>query len=221
MKWLKQLANMTQPLTLIRFLLTFPFTLVYITLLTACESVPISEPDTIGHVTKASGFPVVNRHNQEYILARRSDIYPADIFDTDEKSMVEMTFADSSVITLSRKSHLVLHHFDEAGDSHSMDLNLTKGAIRARLPHHRELELRTPLGYAKLSGGEFLARIVNNTLEVVMLDGRSLIVGNRSGEVILDRPGLGTTVIAGSAPQSTYLWSNRKLRQVEETTLIP
>ncbi len=211
------LAEMIPQKTLTNNLLT----LACIILLTACESLPESEPDTIGHVTNAAGFPVVNRNNQEYILARQSDIYPADIFDTDEKSMVEMTFADSATITLSTKSHLVLHHFDGGGDLHSMDLNLTKGTLRARLPHHLQLELRTPLGYARLSGGEFLARIVNNTLEVVMLDGRSLIVGNRSGEVILDKPGLGTTVIAGSAPQSTYLWSSHKLRQVEETIIIP
>ena len=187
-----------------------------------CESVEMIDPVTIGYVTNSLGFPVVTRDNHRYILARQSRIYPADIFDTDESSMIEIAFLDQTIITIARKSHVVLHNYLGDAKSSSMDLNLGKGAIHADLNSRCELELRTPIAVARLQGGISYASSVSNTMEIVMLQSGSMEVSNDNGEVEISSAGYGTTVIAGSAPQTPYAWTERKLsRTTEVITVTP
>jgi hypothetical protein len=189
-------------------------------LLTGCESVEIIEPVTIGYVSNSLGFPVVNRNNHQYILARQSRIYPADIFDTDGSSMIEISLLDQTMITIAKKSHVVLHNYLGDDKSSSMDLNLGKGAIRAELCARCELELRTPIAVAHLQGGISYARSVSNTMEIVMLKSGSMEVSNDNGEVEIRTAGHGTTVISGSAPQAPYAWTERRLRRATQVTTV-
>jgi hypothetical protein len=191
-------------------------------LITACESVEISDPVTIGTVSNSLGFPVVTRDHHRYILARQSRIYPADIFDTDGSSMIEMTFLDQTIITIARKSHVVLHNYQGDAKSSAMDLNLGKGAIRADLSSGCELELRTPIAMARLQGGMSYASSVSNTMEIVMHQSGNMEVSNDNGEVEISTAGYGATVLAGSAPQAPYKWTERRLsRTTEVTTVTP
>jgi hypothetical protein len=191
-------------------------------LLTGCQSVEIIEPVAIGYVSNSLGFPVVNRNNHRYILARQSQIYPADIFDTDGSSMIEMTLLDQTIITIAKNSHVVLHNYLGDDNSSSMDLNLGKGAIRADLNARCELELRTPIAVAHLQGGISYAGSVSNTMEIVMLKSGSMEVNNDNGEVEIRTAGYGTTVISGSAPQAPYAWTERRLlRATQATTVQP
>jgi hypothetical protein len=189
-------------------------------LITGCESVEIVDPVTIGYVSNSLGFPVVTRDNHQYILARQSRIYPADIFDTDGSSMIEMTLLDQTTITIARKSHVVLHNYLGNAKSSAMDLNLGKGAIRADLNPGCELELRTPIAVARLQGGISYASSVSNTMEIVMLQSGSMEVSNDNGEVEISSAGYGTTVIAGSAPQTPYAWTERRLSRTTEVTTV-
>ena len=189
-------------------------------LLTGCESVEIIEPVTIGYVSNSLGFPVVNRNNHRYILARQSRIYPADIFDTDGSSMIEITLLDQTMITIAKKSHVVLHSYLGDDNSSSMDLNLGRGAIRADLNPGCEMELRTPIAVAHLQGGTSYARTVSNTMEIVILKSGSMAVSNDNGEVAIRTEGYGTTVIAGSAPQSPYAWTERRMRRATQVTTV-
>lgn len=189
-------------------------------LLTGCESVEIIEPVTIGYVSSSLGFPVVSRNNRRYILARQSLIYPADIFDTDGSSMIEITLLDQTIITIAKKSHVVLHNYLGDDNSSSMDLNLGKGAIRADLNSGCEMELRTPIAVAHLQGGILYARSVSNTLEIVMLKSGSMEVSNDNGEVEIGTAGYGTTVISGSAPREPYAWTERRLRRATQVTTV-
>lgn len=191
-----------------------------IVILGGCQSRVIHEPVPIGYVSESLGFPVVNRNNRQYILARQSRIYTSDIFDTDATSMVEVTFLDESVITIARKSHLVLHQYLSDSDSTSMNLNLTKGTIRAVLNSRSELIIGTPLASVQLSGGGSFARFAANTLEIVMLGNGKLQVSNDDGDVAINRPNYGTTVIAGSAPRSPVLWTQSRLRKAFQVTNI-
>jgi hypothetical protein len=186
-----------------------------------CESVEMIDPVTIGYVSNSLGFPSVTRDNHRYILARQSRIYPADIFDTDGSSMIEITFLDQSIITIARTSHVVLHKYVGDAKSSAMDLNLGKGAIRADLSSGCELELRTPIAVARLQGGMSYASSASNTMEMVMLRSGKMEVSNDNGEVEISTAGYGATVIAGSAPQAPYGWTERRLSRTTEVTTVP
>lgn len=212
---------MLPPVKISRFLILDKFLLLGILLLVGCQSEQkSSEPVSIGYVSDSLGFPMVNRNNQKYILARQSRIYPADIFDTDESSMIEITFSDESTITITQKSHLVLHNYANGNKSSSMDLNLTKGSMRADLKSKMRLKLHTPLAVVRLKGGSSYARFASNALEIVMLESGNMKVSNDDGEVAINTKSYGTTVVAGSAPQTPYFWSDRRLRRVILATTV-
>ncbi len=189
-------------------------------LLGGCQSAMISEPVTIGYVSNSLGFPVVNRNNHQYILARQSLIYPTDVFDTDGSSMIEITLLDGTLITIAKKSHVVLHNFVGDENSSFMDLNIAKGAMRAELNSNCKLELRTALAVVHLEGGSSYARYVSNRLEIVMLESGNMEVSNDDGEVVVETASYGTTVFAGSAPQAPSLWTERRLNRAIQSTTV-
>ena len=192
-------------------------------LLMGCQSEQvISEPLVIGYVTNSQGFPVVNRNNQKYILARQSKIYLADIFDTNKSSKVEISLLDNTIITLGQRSHSVLHRFVQDDDSSSTRLTLTKGTLLTKMDNPGSLELQTPLAVIQLQGANIYARFAASMLEVALTNDGTMVVSNDDGQVTIDTANLGTTVIAGSAPQTPYSWTLRKLQRViEEITIQP
>ncbi len=190
-------------------------------LLMGCQSEQvISEPFAIGYVTSSQGFPVVNRNNQKYILARQSKIYTADIFDTNKLSKVEISLLDNTIITLGQRSHFVLHHFIQNDDSSSTRLTLTKGTLLTKMDDPGSLELQTPLAVIQLRGADIYASFAANMLEVAMTNDGTMVVSNDDGEVTINAANFGTTVIAGSAPQTPYSWTLRKLQRVIEEIAI-
>lgn len=192
-------------------------------LLMGCQSEQvISEPLVIGYVTNSQGFPVVNRNNQKYILARQSKIYAADIFDTNKLAKVEISLLDNTIITLGQRSHFVLHRFVQDDDSSSTRLTLTKGTLLTKMDNQGSLELQTPVAVIQLQGANIYASYAANMLEITMANDGTMVVSNDDGEVTIDAANLGTTVIAGSAPQTPYSWTLRKLQRViEEITIQP
>ena len=134
--------------------------------------------------------------------------------------MIEITFLDQTKITIARKSHVVLHNYLGDAKSSTMDLNLGTGAIRAHLSAGCELELRTPIAAARLQGGMSYASSASNTMEIVMLQSGNMEVSNDNGEVEIRTAGYGVTVIAGSAPQAPYEWTERRLSRTTEVTTV-
>ncbi len=183
-------------------------------LIVSCQTPEeLTEPMVIGQVSSSVGYPVVNRNNQKYILARKSTIYPSDIFDTDETSMVRMTLLDGTSITIGPHSHLMLQNFTPQTETVA---TLTKGVLLIRTAEKNQLALRTPLALVRLNAGELYAGFAANTLEVTLLADGNMTTSNDDGAVTINASGLGTTVIAGSAPQSPYAWSISRMQKALE-----
>jgi|TARA_B100001964_G_scaffold244474_1_gene326063 hypothetical protein len=186
-----------------------------------CQTTSVtSEPPVIGYVTRTEGFPVVNRNNQEYILARQSKIYEDDIFDTNKSSKLEISLADNTVISLGLRSHLVLHRFLMKENLSSTRLTLTKGALLTKMTRPASLELQTPLAAIRLQEAGVYASFMANRLEAVMTSPGNMVVSNDDGEAVASAAGFGTTVIAGSAPQAPLSWTPRRLQRVLRETTV-
>jgi len=182
-------------------------------ILSGCQSEPILEPESIGQVSRSVGFPVVNRNNQKYILAPQSIIYASDIFDTDDSSMIEILLQNNTIIIAGKRSHFSLHDHILTGDYSATSLTLTKGTIRAITNSKGSLELKTPLAVAQLESGDMYASFRSNTLEIMVAERGTVTVSNDDGDVSINTPRSGTTVIAGSAPQVPYELSRSKLER--------
>ena len=101
---------------------------------------------------------------------------------------------------------------------------LAKGAFRAvtgfmtKRPHR--FEVKTGLATIGVRGTDFWGGfgLTENGLDVVMLSGKGVYVTNNQGETVeLSSSGLGTTVMAASAPTTPKKWDDEKVAKAVST----
>ncbi len=194
-------------------------------LLTACTAKPLRITDDIGMVTVSSGFPSVMRHNQTYMLANESTIYPDDILDTDEDSKIQIRLVDGTLVSLGSNSHIVFHSFeyDQYKIWANIDVTFTGGAIRVTRPGYDgsgQILIATPLAAIASNSDDFWAGFVfaGRTLGITMFSGGPIAVSNRDGSTELTRPGNGVKVAAGAAPQAPQAWESGMIETATKST---
>jgi hypothetical protein len=103
---------------------------------------------------------------------------------------------------------------------------LAKGAFRSitgfMTKRQHRFEVQTATATLGVRGTDFWGGygLTENGLDVVMLEGHGVYVKNAFGQLELDQPGLGTTVLTGSAPAPAAAWSEAK-RQKAFATVTP
>lgn len=211
---------------LLRHVKTYAVLIIHVSLLTACATQPSSDPQHIGIVTTWHGLPSVTRNGKVYLLATQSRIYPGDIVKNDGTSQVSIHMIDDTQIILGRETHFVFHEYDfEPGSFFpTARMTFTSGRIRARTENvtrawFGQFEIQTPLATIRPETVDFWAEVTrDNRLEVVMLEGKQVQVGNDHGAVQIKRQQFGTSVRAGSAPKAPKSWSERALDSIRSST---
>ncbi len=197
--------------------------------LQGCLTRTVFEPDKLGTVTHAIGFPSVSRNSQTYILDRESIIYRGDIVNTDENSRIQIGLADGTVLSLGSNSHLVLHTYriKEGKPFASIVTAFTRGAIRITRQGDdidEAVVLTTPLATVWSKGQDVWAGYLlddqSRSLDVSMLAGRQVRVSNRDGTSILNQAGYGIKVTTGAAPRGPRVWDTGVTEQALNSTAI-
>ena len=177
------------------------------------------QPEFIGTVTRTKGTPTIVRRNANYLIGVESRIYQGDIIQTDDQSGARIQMIDSSIIQLGKDSHLVIHSFSyrPGADKARSRLTFTSGALeieaaKAQKPVSAEIRIETPLANIRTHGAGFRGQFLlgDKQLEVLFLKGKGVEVSNDQGDVNIDIPGFGTTVIAGGTPQVPVEWTSEK-----------
>lgn len=210
-----------------RHVKTHAVLIIHVFLLTACATQPPSDPQHIGIVTTWHGLPSVKRNGRTYLLSTQSRIYPGDIVKNDETSQVNIHMIDDTQIILGPESHFVFHEYDfEPGSFFpTVRMTFTSGRIRTRTENvtrawFGQFEIQTPLATIRPKNADFWAELASkdNTLEVIMLEGKGMQVANDHGAVRIKRQHFGTSVRAGSAPKTPNRWSERVLDTIRKST---
>jgi len=198
--------------------------------LTSCQnSKNAMTPVVIGTVTASEGFPNVVRLNQTYILDKQARIYEGDIVTTDSKSRLNIIMIDGSALSFGTSTKFVFHQYARRGINSRIDAKLafTTGTFRARTSGADQLvepkfEIRTPLAVIDARHADFWGGFLfsDKDLDVTLIKGDSIDVANSHGSVEITTAEYGTTIQAGSAPQSENRWSQRKLDQALKSTLF-
>lgn len=212
---------------LLRHVKTHAVLIIHVLLLTACATQPPSDPQHIGIVTTWHGLPSVTRNGKTYLLSNQSRIYPGDIVKNDGTSQVNIHMIDDTQIILGGESHFVFHEYDFVPGSFFPTARMTfaSGRMRARTENvtrawFGQFKIQTPLATIQPDTADFWAEVTSkdNRLEVIMLEGKQVQVGNDHGSVQIKRQQFGTTVRAGSAPKTPQIWSKRALDSIRKST---
>jgi hypothetical protein len=176
-------------------------------------------------VTSVSGSVTIERYGQVFDAGTDIVVCKGDKYITDSASIIQLTLRDGSVITVGKDSEFTFTEYKIYKDKPNLALfELAKGAFRAvtgfmtKRPHR--YEVKTALATIGVRGTDFWGGfgLTENGLDVVMLSGKGVYVTNNQGETVeLDAEGLGTTVIAQSAPSGPKKWGDAKVAKAVAT----
>ncbi len=179
----------------------------------------------VGNVEKVDGDAVLIRNGQSFRLGTDMLICNGDRYQTAANSVASLKLRDGSIITVGKDSDFAINDYHiYKGKPNNASFELVKGAFRSvtgfitKRPHR--YEVKTALATIGIRGTDFWGGfgLTENGLDVVMLEGHGVYVIDPEGnKVELDKPGLGTTVIAGQPPTAPKAWSAAKVEKAVST----
>jgi len=172
-----------------------------------------------GYVSAVRGdVYAVSRDGVARTLRVKSRIFVGEHIITEAGGRVNIVFRDDSVLSLGQGSHgkLTKYGWSEISQRGEFELKVEEGVFRvigAKLTKTSPERFRTltPAATIGIRGSAYAGRVFGNQLEVVMTSGKGIDVSNESGRVALLLPGMGTQVVAGTAPLSPRLYSSEEL----------
>lgn len=190
-------------------------------ILTCALSVNAQE---IGKVIIAKKQVLVERHNQQIDVKRRSPLFKHDVVKTGEGAKAQFRLADGTVFSLGEQSELLIAEYLFSEEKSNAAFELTKGVFRAvtgAITNRDDPEFRvnTPVGSIGIRGTDFWGGYLDeDKVDVLLVSGdKAIIVTNQFGQVELTEPGQGTTIVPGKAPSPPKLWSDLKVQRAVAT----
>ncbi|MFZ4623904.1 MAG: FecR family protein [Rhodoferax sp.] len=200
----------------------------WVLLLGACLSlvcgVARAEQVTAGYVTRLNGEVLLVTDAKWNTLLLGNGLFLGSRIITGANARLEARMRDGSVLTLGERTEFVIEQvMGTKSEARGSSFSLLKGAFRAitgKPADNRSAppwQVRTPVAIigvrgTELWGGLNLLGAGDDTLDVVMLEGRGVYVENSSGQTELAQIGAGTTVSGtGVAPGKMVVWGDKKL----------
>lgn len=173
----------------------------------------LAKGSSAGTVTRLRGDATADLNGETRNLAANAIIEMGDRLHTGPGARLEVTFVDGTVLTLGERADFTIDALS-VGPTSGMELfTRTAGAIRlvggdiAKLPQHK-IEVASNVGTIGIRGTDVWGGTIKpgSLLDVFLIEGK-VVVRNRAGTVVLDKPGLGTSITtAGGKPQAPTQW---------------
>lgn len=185
-------------------------------------SLPAMAAGHVGSITRIQARASVN--GTPATLA--TPIHSGDIISTTTDGRVEVTFLDDSRLTVGGGSWLTVDSYTySSGDKPGEALlRLAKGAFRMITSavvdaNPDRFNIVTPLAAIGIRGTDFWGGFLQpDELDVIMLEGRGVVVTSKGGSRLIPAAGLGLTVFDSSqAPDPPTTWSDEKLSRAFST----
>lgn len=184
----------------------------------------MAAPCRVGEVVRLVGEVTVMRPARQFTPVTGMKICMGDRFVTGAASIAELRLRDGSLITVGKGSDFTIREYRIYREKPNVALfDLAQGAFRSvtgfitRRAHR--YEVRTAVATIGVRGTDFWGGygLTENGLDVLMLEGKGVYVQTEGGTVELDKPGLGTTVVAGGAPSAPKTWGQEKVQRAVST----
>jgi hypothetical protein len=192
--------------------------LIVIAVLLALPSGKAAAQEAIGTVSRIQGEASGIVGGTTLPLSPNASVFHDEVLSTGEAARLEVTFTDSTRLTLGEKATLTLgtYVFNPAARRRTIRFALV-GAVRfvsgklSKLVSSR-VSLTTPVASVGIRGTDFFAGPIDDqALGVLLIEG-AVSVSNAAGQRLLSRPGQGTNIAApGAPPGPVRVWPQAKV----------
>lgn len=190
------------------------FEIVLVAALAAFLSAEAANAASVGTVTRLRGEATAVTAGTTHPLAQNGQIELGDRIQTGPDARLEVKFTDGTVLTLGEKADFTIDELTLTPQEGIGLFTRTAGAILmaggdiAKRPNHR-IEINGNAGTIGIRGTQVWGGTIKDgsLLDVFLVEGL-VEVRNAGGTVVLDKPGLGTSVTAaGSSPAAPVQWA--------------
>ncbi|HEY1747175.1 MAG TPA: FecR family protein [Xanthobacteraceae bacterium] len=192
--------------------------LIMIALLLALPCGEALAQEAIGTVSRVQGEASGILGGTTLPLTPNGSVFLNEVLSTGEAARLEVTFTDSTRLTLGENAKLTLgtYVFNPVASRRTIKFALVGAArfVSGKLSKWMlsRVSLTTPVANVGIRGTDFFAGPIDNqALGVLLLEG-SVSVSNAAGQRLLSRPGQGTNIAApGAAPGPVTIWPQAKV----------
>jgi hypothetical protein len=194
--------------------------LILIAVLLALPCGKAAAQEAIGTVSRIQGEASGLLGGTTRPLSANASVFLDDVLSTGEAARLEVTFTDTTRLTLGEKATLTLgtYVFNPAARRRTIRFALV-GAVRfvsgqlSKLMISR-VNLTTPVANIGIRGTDFFAGPIDDqALGVLLIEG-AVSVSNPAGQRLLNRPGQGTNIAASGAPPGPVtVWPQPKVNR--------
>ncbi len=168
--------------------------------------------DPAGTVTRLRGEATAEAAGKSRTLSVAAPVEVGDRLLTGPGARLELTLADGTLLTLGEKADFTIDALSIGADSGEALFSRAAGAMRlvagdiAKKMDHR-IEVASAVGTIGIRGTDVWGGSLKSPLDVFLIEG-IVEVRSPAGTVVLDKPGLGTSIYgAGQAPEAPHQWS--------------
>ena len=180
----------------------------------------------VGAVTRLAGSCTGRLTGPASDLALSDPVFLQHHLATGMPGRLEVTFDDSSRVTLGDNSELTIDRFVYDPGRKSSVLMAVTGAMRfigaLRKPPEAETTIRTPVAAIGARGTDVWAGPIDGEYGILLVEGLIVVTGNGGQQVTLDEPGEGVSFAApGAAPGPVRIWPADKAARALSSVAIP
>lgn len=191
----------------------------------AREDTGISHPPA-GKVVALRGQALArNPWSDERALRMTSEIFAGDRITTSSGSRLQLVFSDNTIVSLGPDAELVIdtYRWNAQNQSGAMQTQVEKGLFRVlggliTQAAPEKFSTETPAATIGIRGSIYAGFYNDETgaLQVALLGGKGVFVGNALGRSDIERPGLGVATERGRAPSAALPLSDNQLALLAE-----
>ncbi len=172
--------------------------------------------ETIGAASKVEGTATATNNAATRTLEVAAPVLKDDQLATAEKSRLEVTFNDGTMLTMGEGATVKVSQFvyQQDGQSNALQVlavgafKLVSGAINK--PDKDAVQVITPIGALAVRGTDFWAGPIDGQYGVLLLNGQVTVTTN-AGSATLTEAGTGTNITdINSAPGPIRTWPQEK-----------
>ena len=201
---------------------------IAVTLLSGFAGGQAAAQEAIGAVSRIQGKASGTHDGSTKALDLKSSVLLNEVVSTGEAARLEVTFTDSTQVTLGEKAELRLDTFvfNPAAGSGTIKFGVV-GAFRflsgqASKLAGSDVSVTTPVAIIGIRGTEFWGGPIDNqALGVFLIEG-AVSVSNAAGGQILSEPGQGTNIATpGAGPGPVTFWPQDKVDRAIANRDVP
>ncbi|HEX9702342.1 MAG TPA: FecR domain-containing protein [Rhodospirillales bacterium] len=182
-----------------------------------------ADEDVAGAIVRLQGTAVAMQDAVPRPLKVGDKVLRGDVISTGRGARLEMKMLDNAVMTLGERTVFVVLDYVAQGAQPNAAMRILEGAFSAVTGEmmktaNARFTVETETATIGIRGTTFWGGMIDGAFGVALLDGKSIVVENKAGRVVIDKVGDGTAIRAADAPPTApTTWPAEKVSRAKAT----